>query len=59
MTEMETGRPHDEADMRFLQLKVENAYRQRIRSCSPSEAAKLFERDAGRRADPRLWALPL
>ena len=44
VTKMDTGRPHDEADMRFLQLKVESAYRQRIRSCSPSEAAKLFER---------------
>ncbi len=44
VTKMATGRPHDEADMRFLQQKVENAYRERLRSCSPNEATKLFER---------------
>jgi hypothetical protein len=44
VTKLETGRPHDEADIRFLQSKVENAYRQRLRTCSVTEAAELFER---------------
>lgn len=44
VTKMGTDRPHDEADMRFLQSKVERSYRERIKTCSPNEAAKLFER---------------
>ncbi len=44
VTKMGTGRPHDEADTRFLQSKVERSYRERIKTCSPNEASKLFER---------------
>ena len=43
VTKMETGRPHDEADMRFLQAKVEGAYRRSLSTCSLAEATKLFE----------------
>ncbi len=46
VTKMGTGRPHDAADMRFLQTKVESAYRERLRTCSAGEAAELFERFA-------------
>jgi hypothetical protein len=44
VTKMETGRPHDEADIRFLQAKIEKAYKELLRTCSPNEAAELFER---------------
>jgi hypothetical protein len=44
VTKMETGRPHDEADIRFLQEKIERAYEERLRACSPNEAAAVFER---------------
>ena len=44
LTKMETGRPHDEADIRFLQAKIESAYKERLRTCSMNEAKELFER---------------
>ncbi len=44
VTKIDTGRPHDDADMRFLQTKVETAYRQRLLKCSFAEAVELFER---------------
>jgi hypothetical protein len=44
VTKMNTGRAHDEADMRFLQNKTEQAYRQRLQSCSAEEGAEMLER---------------
>lgn len=46
VTKMDTGRIHDEADIRFLHDKIEKAYMRQIRTCSVDEAAKLFERFA-------------
>lgn len=44
VTKMQTGRPHDESDARFLQTKIESAYRERLRDCSRDEARALFDR---------------
>lgn len=46
LTKMETGRPHDEADIRFLERKVESNYRSAIRTCSIDEARALLDRFA-------------
>ena len=44
ITKMHTGRPQDESDARFLQTKIESAYRERLRRCTPEDAYRLFER---------------
>lgn len=44
VTKMETGRPHDESDIRFLQNKVERIYRQRLKTCSLKEGTEMLER---------------
>ncbi len=44
VTKMETGRPHDQADMRFLETKMESVYRKRLHTCSGKEASEMFVR---------------
>ncbi|MDQ3624217.1 MAG: hypothetical protein M3463_17300 [Verrucomicrobiota bacterium] len=39
-----TGRAHDESDIRFLEEKIEESGRQKLRHCSEEEARRLFER---------------
>jgi len=44
LSKLDTGRPHDAADIRFLEDKVERDYQQRLPTCSLDEARAMFDR---------------
>ena len=44
LTKLHTGRAHDEADIRYLESKLEARYRQRLAGCSLREAGALLQR---------------
>ena len=46
VTKQLTGRPHDEADMRFLERRIELSYSERLKTCDPVEGEKLLARFA-------------
>jgi hypothetical protein len=46
ITKQLTDRPQDETDIRFLTNKIEAEYRERLRTCSESEAISMLDRFA-------------
>jgi len=46
VTKQLTNRPNDRTDIRFLQDKIEAAYRDRLRTCSAEEAQEMLARFA-------------
>jgi len=46
VTKQLTNRPNDRTDIRFLQDKIEAAYRDRLQTCSPEQAQEMLARFA-------------